>query len=287
MLTNSVALPIETRLAAAGFGDTPAHALLSSFFSRHPQKFPRFLAAFVFYRKLHQGQPIVLNEAVLYRLTNPDQLPATNASCAYYFSHPTVLQDEYDAELEQDVSMLDTHPELMANFLTRISPSETVLSLGFGKALLEKALLKKGGCVTGIEFVPARAEKGRTLGIQVHEGAIHAVLPTITEPFDVIVLSEVLGDLNAREIFAQVKRCLKPGGKILLATYLPDKENDETGYERMWTPSLRSLLAQEGLAIRFKYVAKVLDDDLKIIEPIPAAYDFADAYVFYEIRGMV
>jgi hypothetical protein len=46
-------------------------------------------------------------------------------------------------------------------------------------------------------------------------------------------------------------------------------------------------LARAGLTIAFKFVAKVLDDDLKKIEPIPAAYDFADAYVFYEIRGMV
>jgi hypothetical protein len=283
---------LQQLLLRRGIADHSAQALAHHFFSRHPRKLSRFMATFPFYADLFKPGRVVINEAVLHKLTNPDQLPRANALCAYNFVNPQHLAADYakgaDEEFE-DVSMLEEYPRLLQNFVKRVPVGSRVLSLGFGSAKLEKHLIDKKSCqVIGIEFLPEAAKAGKKLGIKVVQGDIHGSISMLRAGFDVVIMSEVLGDLDSHAIFKQINPLLPRSGKILLSTYLPIGEADGTGYERMWTSSLLAILAKHGLTVTDKKVWQITGESAEDeeIQMLKGAHDLAESYVFYEIcRG--
>lgn len=260
--------------------------LLNRFFERYPRKLARFMATFPLYAKYYKTAQIVLSEAILYKLTNNDQTPKANALCAFNFANQHRLVADYargGTSQFEDVSMMDIHPDLAENFISRVPANSQVISIGFGEGKLEARLIANGCSVTGIEFVSRFAQKGRALGIEVIEGGAHSALEALDRKYGAVVMSEVLGDLDPHQIFEQAERILAKGGKILLSTYLPTLEVDGTGYERHWSRSLEEIFLPLGLVIKGRKVWLVKDDSLEKIEEVKSGLDVEDGYVFYEI----
>ncbi len=285
-------LQLDARIARALPAGLPQGRAIRQFLESRPQIAPRFLVTVQQYMKLFDGKPFPVNNAILHKLANPDQTPRQNASCAYYFANPQKLVAEYaeggyvDDEFE-DMSMVAEHPQILRSFTRLIPPGSTVLSLGMGEAPIEAKLAKKGAQVTGIEFVPELAERARKLGIEVICGDIHRELTGMQRQFDFIVMSEVLGDLDARRIFSQLPSVMHPQTKLLLSTYLPSPKVDGTGYERMWTRTLEKILGPNGLAITKKRVWRVIEHPYRDEENLVAVkdgYEFDDAFVMYVIE---
>jgi len=186
--------------------------------------------------------------------------------------------------------MLDKYPNFFLLFFDNIPYGSSVFSLGMGTSSLEVRLFRDLACqVKGIDFVKFNVEWARQRGLTAIEGNIHDELDRITEKFDIIVMSEVLGDLDAYAIFEQLRPLLKSEGKILLSTYLPHSHSrDETGYERRWTSSLNRILIAAGFAIVRKGVYKTAGERqatfLAFPQEVPNNEDVLDGYVFYEIR---
>lgn len=273
-------------------GKPPAapHPESIAFLQKYPQKATRLQAALPGYIKLFREHPPIFNEAILLKLTNPDQTIKSNQRCAYNFACPERLRKDYSRggtnQLE-DISIVSIHPELMGNFLGSIPPDSRVLSLGFGDGVLElRAMAEKSCRIVGVDFQPGKVREAAGKGIEAICGGIHETLAAIQDRFPVVILSEVLGDLDAHSLFGQVKRVLTPDGKILLSTYLPVQECDGTGYERHWSRSLEAVLAKEGLMILGRKVWRIKDEQTQRIEAVEAGLDVEDGYVFYVIgRG--
>jgi SAM-dependent methyltransferase len=260
---------------------------ISAFLQKYPQRASRLRAALPGYLKLFREKPPLINEAILLKLTNPDQTIKSNQRCAFNFADPQRLRRDYarsESRPDEDLSIVRIHPELMGNFINNIPPGSSVFSLGFGDGELERKAIKEKSCrVRGVDFQPEKVRKAVEKGMEAICGEIHGTLSALQEKYPIVVLSEVLGDLDAHLLFGQVKRFLTPEGKILLSTYLPVQDCDGTGYERHWSRSLEAILAQEGLEIFERKVWRIRDEEMQKIEPVEAGLDVEDGYVFYVI----
>lgn len=279
-------------LKTLGMPSVVSQPEIFAFLQKYPHKSSRLQAALPGYLKLFKENPPIFNEAILLKLTNPDQTIKSNQRCAYNFACPERLRKDYSRggtnQLE-DISIVTIHPELMGNFLDSISPNSRILSLGFGDGVLElRAMAEKSCRIVGVDFQPGKVREAAGKGIEAICGGIHETLAAIQDKFPIVILSEVLGDLDAHALFGPVKRVLTPDGKILLSTYLPVQECDGTGYERHWSRSLEAILAKEGLMILGRKVWRIKDEQVQKIEIVASGLDVEDGYVFYVIgRGRV
>jgi SAM-dependent methyltransferase len=100
-----------------------------------------------------------------------------------------------------------------------------VLDAGCGSGPLSAALRAKGAVVTGFDASPAMVELARQrLGddADLHVAELGRPLPFADDAFDDVVLSLVLHYLRDwTEPLAELRRVLKPGGRLLLSVYHP------------------------------------------------------------------
>jgi SAM-dependent methyltransferase len=100
-----------------------------------------------------------------------------------------------------------------------------VLDAGCGSGLLSAALRAKGAVVTGFDASPAMVELARErLGddADLHVADLGRPLPFADKTFDDVVVSLVLHYLRDwTEPLAELRRVLKPGGRLLLSVNHP------------------------------------------------------------------
>ncbi|TMI79304.1 MAG: class I SAM-dependent methyltransferase, partial [Bacillati bacterium ANGP1] len=110
----------------------------------------------------------------------------------------------------------------------RVHPGQRVLDIATGSGNTALAAARRGGTVTGIDFVPALLERGREraaaerLTINFQAGDAEALgFPDAS--FDIVV--STFGAMFAPDqerTAREILRVCRPGGKIGLATWPPD-----------------------------------------------------------------
>lgn len=100
-----------------------------------------------------------------------------------------------------------------------------ILDAGCGSGPLAEALLAKGAIVTGFDSSPAMVELARRrLGAdaELHVAELGQPLPFADGAFDDVVVSLVLHYLRDWTApLAELRRVLKPGGRLILSVYHP------------------------------------------------------------------
>lgn len=238
--------------------DFSTRAFLASYFYRDAsgQAFARFTEVLEKYLARYKEKPPILNAAVVRKLANPELFPEERVENAWLFAHPQELEQEYLEPHEGDYSVLDEAPALKRCFLGKIKRTDRVLCLTLGDGSLEAEIAEKTDKeVIVVNPIAARAEEIRAKGLAVITGDLNNIAQAleaagISGGFDKIILSEVIGELDAVAVFKGLnKYCIPEKGNIILTTYLPARAPDFCGYERMSLMALVGVAAEGGFEL--------------------------------------
>lgn len=144
-----------------------------------------------------------------------------------YYLNDLLTQNSYDPATRQSVSLF-THMlyELGRAYAVRV---EEVLCIGMGVGIVPMQFAREGARVDVVEINPAvvplaeRFFDFEPARVRLHLGDGRYFLVRATNRYDVIVLDAFLGDsspshLMTREAFTAMRRCLKPGGVLVMNT---------------------------------------------------------------------
>jgi SAM-dependent methyltransferase len=100
-------------------------------------------------------------------------------------------------------------------------PGGRVLDLGTGDGGFAALLAQRLGAreLTGVEFIPAKAEAARRRGLEVVEADLEEPLPLEDAGFDVIHANQVIEHLRHTDLFLkEIRRLLAPAGVAAIST---------------------------------------------------------------------
>ena len=157
-------------------------------------------------------------------------LPLTHRlcrDCSYRFVNPVIPEDRLlDCYRRAPKHHWGTEPELADNrfyarkreLLERLAPGRRVLDFGcYDGGFLQ--YLGTGWDVAGIEPSEDAARVAQSRGIRILGPTIESVAPQSVEPFDAIVVFDVIEHLNEPvETLRALARLLRPGGIMLIET---------------------------------------------------------------------
>ena len=131
--------------------------------------------------------------------------------------------------------------QLAVNVMKEIGgKGSEVLSLGVGSGAFEEILVQKGSSVTGVDITPElliRAEKRgiNTIKANINDPEFWNDLYKSGQKFDAVMFGESLGYFDPYELFEQIKRVIKPGGRIFIFLAEEYEELDPEGMFKLFT----------------------------------------------------
>ena len=110
-------------------------------------------------------------------------------------------------------------PALRRWLVAQIPQRQRILSIGCGTGELEKMLEPQARLVVGTDLLIEMVQRARRRNVkQLVQTDSHA-LPFAIASFDTVILPETLGYVNPEITFREIRRVLKPGGRLLITTY--------------------------------------------------------------------
>jgi ubiquinone/menaquinone biosynthesis C-methylase UbiE len=110
-------------------------------------------------------------------------------------------------------------PALRRWLVAQIPQQQTILSIGCGTGELEKMLESQSRLVIGSDLLSEMVRGARRRNVkQLVQTDSHA-LPFAVAAFDSAILPETLGYVDPEITFREIRRVLKPGGRLLITTY--------------------------------------------------------------------
>ncbi len=147
------------------------------------------------------------------------------------------------------------YPALRKWLALQLGQSRTLLAIGCGTGELERDLEKLGHTVVSLDlsFPMLRAAAQRYhLKALVHADA--HVLPFTSASFDVVLLPESLGYLEAEVALHEAARVLKKRGQIIMTTY-PPHVLAHAVYKKRSLDTITGLLSPAGFALdRYRFL---------------------------------
>ena len=110
-------------------------------------------------------------------------------------------------------------PALRRWLVAQIPQQQRILSIGCGTGELEKMLEPQARLVVGTDLLIEMVRGARRRNVkQLVQTDSHA-LPFAVASFDTVILPETLGYVDLEITFREIRRVLKPGGRLLITTY--------------------------------------------------------------------
>lgn len=94
-----------------------------------------------------------------------------------------------------------------------------VLSIGCGNGELESQLVASGYRVAGLDLSHPMLKRAARNGLDWPVEADARFLPFAAASFDVVIFPESIGHVPLPEVFAEARRVLRKGGKLIVTTY--------------------------------------------------------------------
>ena len=163
-----------------------------------------------------------------------------------------------DAYLDEEAGRRATARRLLALVEAHV-PRGRLLDVGCGHGLLLDEARARGWQVTGIELAAGAREHARdALGLDVRDETLAELVAAGGEPFDAVVLADVIEHLDdPAGAVRDCARLLAPGGVACVVTPDPASRTARVAGARWWAylpahtyllprATLRALLAREG-----------------------------------------
>jgi ubiquinone/menaquinone biosynthesis C-methylase UbiE len=142
------------------------------------------------------------------------------------------------------------YPVLRRWLAARMPAGKRILAIGCGRGELEQDLEKLGHSLVSLDFSFAmvRAAVTRYKLKAVVQADAH-VLPFRAAVFDVVILPESLGYLEAGVALREAARVLKSRGRLILTTY-PLHQLAHAPYQKLSVHALAELLDRTGIRVQ-------------------------------------
>lgn len=142
------------------------------------------------------------------------------------------------------------YPALRRWLSAQVPGGRTILAIGCGRGELERDLARLGHYVVSLDFsfAMARAAATRYRLKAVVQADAH-VLPFRAASFDLAILPESLGYLEAAAAFREAARVLTTHGRLMITTY-PPHQAAHAPYKKLSMEAITELLHQSGFAIQ-------------------------------------
>jgi ubiquinone/menaquinone biosynthesis C-methylase UbiE len=161
------------------------------------------------------------------------------------------------------------YPPLRRWLTAQVSGRKTILAVGCGRGELERDLVRLGHHVISLDFSFAMVwAAAMHYKLQAVVQADAHVLPFRAASFDLMILPESLGYLEAEVAFREAARILKNTGRLMMTTY-PPHQAAHAPYKKLSSEAIADLLQQAGfivqeqrfLVIRHRAITEMFPDE--------------------------
>lgn len=141
------------------------------------------------------------------------------------------------------------YPSLRKWLAAQIVQPSRLLAIGCGRGELERAFEKLQHTVVSLDLsLPMLRAAAQRYGLKALVQADAHDLPFVSASFDIVLLPESLGYLQADVAFREAARILKKRGRLMMTTY-PPHVSAHSVYKKRSLDEITALLHQEGLVV--------------------------------------
>lgn len=161
-----------------------------------------------------------------------------------FFGH--IARQGWDTE---HFTFTSRYPLLRKWLAAQLAKPSRLLAIGCGRGELEKTFEKLRHTVVSLDLsLPMLRAAAQRYGLKALVQADAHDLPFASESFDIVLLPESLGYLQADAAFREAARVLKKRGRLLITTYPPHLPAHSV-YKKRSLNEITSVLHQAGLIV--------------------------------------